>query len=121
MKKYWILLLVFFAVCGTAARAADAPQNFPINVHVTRSQWNDQNHSLAYGMTYQTLNVVIGGKKFKLEAARSSDRSEVLKIGDYKAALETTMYDTACEISETYVFLLPNGKTRKFAVVGESE
>jgi hypothetical protein len=44
----------------------------------------------------------------------------VIALGDYKARLVTDEHN-AYEFTQVYEFLLPDGKTRKFGVVGTSE
>lgn len=70
------------------------------------------------------LNVVIDGKKYELDAG---GYDYLLRVGDYKAKLlpdDSSASDNppaAYEYRRNYEFLFPDGKTRKFSVVGESQ
>ena len=71
------------------------------------------------------LNVLIGGKAFGFKAA-GDEYEYVLHAGDYKAKTLTDDPDKdnppgAYEYRLKYEFLFPDGKTRKFSVVSESE
>jgi hypothetical protein len=44
-----------------------------------------------------------------------------LALGDYKAKLVKDEHESAYDSYQVYEFLLPDKKTRKFVVVGQSE
>jgi hypothetical protein len=102
-------LLVVLLLLGTLAPAAQTPDQYPINVHVTSS------YQLPCG---QGLDVVIHAKKYQLCGV---PRGGLLALGDYKAKLTKDEHQTAYESSQEYEFLFPDNKTRKFGVVGQSE
>jgi hypothetical protein len=91
------------------APAAPAPDEYPINVHVTSS------YSLSGA---QGLDVVIHAKKYQLSGV---PRGGLLALGDYKAKLVKDEHQTPYESYQEYEFLFPDNKTRKFEVVGQSE
>jgi hypothetical protein len=75
----------------------------------------------------QHLGVVIDGKKYEINS--KENYYAVLKTGDYKARLlgsharfpvVSPDYETSYA-STSYEFLFPDGKTRKYMVVGVSE
>jgi hypothetical protein len=106
---FTLLLLVLFAsplvpLVGAAPGAAD----YPITVHVSSSH---------LGASYLELNVTIDGKKYLL----SGPYYGVLSPGDYKAKLVTDTHKTSYETSQTYEFLFPDNKTRKYNLIGQSE
>jgi hypothetical protein len=98
--------------------AADQDQH-SVNVHVVSSHWGTWPGSPAA----QTLNIIIDGKKYELEAAASANPWDMalLAPGDYKAKLVRDVHKTAYESSQVYEFLFPDKKTRRFIVVGLSE
>jgi hypothetical protein len=106
---FTLLFLVLFVspfipLAGAAPGAAD----YPITVHVSSSQW---------AANYLELNVTIDGKKYLL----SGPYYGVLSPGDYKAKLLTDTHKTSYEASQTYEFLFPDNKTRKYNLIGQSE
>ena len=117
MKK---LQFVFFALLLTAISwgASDQDQR-SVNVHVVSSHWVMWPGSSAA----QALNAVIDGKKYELEAPASPDPfdANLLAPGDYQAKLVRDVHKTTHQSSQTYEFLFPDKKTRKFTVVGLSE
>ena len=109
------------------------PADYAIVVHVRASSLVAMCHeSLGHvrcGMK-QRLNVVINGKKFELSSAANGkifefdtieDSELVLRIGDYKAKELEYAPPEASQYHQAYEFLLPDGITRRYAVVGESE
>jgi hypothetical protein len=101
-----LVLLSAFALAGTNPNPAD----YTINVHVSRSRTMGAR---------ERLNVVINGKKFRLEG--SGPAYMVLALGDYKAKLAKDEHKGTYESLQIYEFLLPDQKTRKFWVVGQTE
>jgi hypothetical protein len=69
--------------------------------------------------TAQHLNALINGKKFELDSV--DIQGSALRIGDYKARGDDTMPPDAYEYHIMFEFLLPDGTTRTYRVVGESE
>ena len=101
-----LVLLSAFALAGTNPNPAD----YTINVHVSKSR--------TVG-AQQRLNVVINGKKFRLEG--SGPAYMLLALGDYKAKLAKDEHKGTYESLQIYEFLLPDQKTRKFWVVEQTE
>jgi hypothetical protein len=62
---------------------------------------------------------VIDGKRYELESARSA--ASLLRLGDYKAKIAKDESTHAYEYNRTYEFLFPDGQTRQYIVVGESQ
>lgn len=123
MKKtalFFLLLLV-----ATFSWAAAKPDEYSINVHVSSSHWVMAPAVLVGPEPVLTLNVVIDGKKYELEAPAPKANLEagvtLLLPGDYKAKLVQDQHKTAYESSQAYEFLFPDKKTRKFIVVGQAE
>jgi hypothetical protein len=91
----------------------------PVNVHVSSSHWVVLPTSIG-PLNAQMLNVVIEGKKYELEA-QVSGKTALIALGDYKAKLVEDVHKNSYESSQTYEFQFPDGKTRKFLVIGQSE
>jgi hypothetical protein len=128
MKK--VLFAILF-LAPALAWAKPHPEDYPIVVHVQSSRLVMECRSvLTMGRTLCTqnlyLNVQIGGKAFGFKAA-GDDYQYVLHTGDYKAKMlnddpaDPDNPPGAYEYRLKYEFLFPDGKTRKFAVVSESE
>jgi len=115
MRKVALLILLLSAL-GWAQSSAD---EYPINVHVTASQWVIIPSGIG-PLVAQKISVVIAGKKYELEAD-AKGKVTLLALGDYKARLIDDVHKDAYEFSQTYEFQFPDKKTRKFIVVGQSE
>jgi hypothetical protein len=121
MKKIALLIPLLLA---THSWAAPNPDDYSINVHVTSSRWIME-PTLLGPKPYQKLDVIIDGKKYELEGSTFIANLEagvtLLALGDYKAKLIQDQHKTTYGASQTYEFLLPDKKTRKFMVVGLTE
>jgi hypothetical protein len=106
------IALAFMIFVGSAVVVA-APNDDPVTVHVRSSYF-----LYANGVTTQMLDTVIDGKKFALAGISSG---ELLALGDYKAKLIKDEHKTSYGSHQIYEFLFPDGKTRNFTVVGQTE
>jgi hypothetical protein len=124
MKK---LLFAILFLSSTLAWGKTKPEEYTVTVHVQSSGLvslcNERSDTLC-GLR-QHLNVIIDGKKYEMI---SGDFPEVaLVTGAYKAKLipdDSTSSDNppkSYEYHQKYEFLFPDGKTRKYLVVGASE
>lgn len=68
----------------------------------------------------QQLSVVVDGKNYNLES-QTAVPYRLLVLGDDKAKLVKDEHKTAHDSYQVYEFLFPDEKTRKFAMVGQSE
>ena len=127
MKRAGIALLVAMPVL---AWGKPNPADYTVAVHVQSSQLVTACIGIgdhAFCGIKQHLQVVVGGRKLELNSKSEGDA--VLRTGDYKAKVliddQTDVGDPApayeIRFSDTYEFLFPDGKTRKYSVVGESE
>ncbi len=120
MKTLALLALLLAPV----SLAAQSPDQYTINVHVSRSRWSID-PSLGGPGAVQWLDVVIGGRKYELKAnivgANLAGGTPLLALGDYKAKLVTDKHKDAYESEQAYELLFPDKKTRKFYVVGQTE
>jgi hypothetical protein len=90
------------------------PSDYSVVVHVQSSRLI-VNHD---GVT-QALTATIDGKHVELEGTPT--QQYVLRTGDYKAKVVKDEHSRPYEYQMTYEILFPDGKTRKFLVVGEDE
>jgi hypothetical protein len=125
MKKIVFSLLL---ACATSAFAAPNPADFNQTLHVTSSQLVLFNPSGHNPVPDQQLTAIVAGKKYELYGASLSAISDavappagVLPVGDYKARAIDDKLKPDFLIFRSYEILLPNGKTIKLRVIGESE
>jgi hypothetical protein len=108
------LLLSAYAWGGSKPKPTEPnPADYTITVHVSACHLSFVSLS-----TLQNLDVVINGKAYELQAVSNDG---VLALGDYKAKLFQDLHKTAYESSQTYEFLFPDMKVRKFSVIGQTE
>ncbi|MGD0403470.1 MAG: hypothetical protein ABSB66_09745 [Candidatus Acidiferrales bacterium] len=113
MKTAALFVLLLVATLATLARAAPAPDEYSITVHVTSS---------CFVGGGQRLDVVINSKKYQLSGFSGATKyASLLALGDYKAKLVKDQHETAYDSYQEYEFLLPDKKTRKFLLSGQSE
>jgi hypothetical protein len=122
MKKF---LFAMILLIPALAWAKSNPGDYTIVVHVQSSQMTSLcNDTLGHPYCWMRdrLAVLIDGKKYTLDSKDLPDA--LLRTGDYKArivaddtSISLAAYDTSC----VYEFLFPDGKTRKYILVGESE
>jgi hypothetical protein len=121
MKSTALFVLLLLA---TFSWAAPNPDEYSINIHVRSSRWVME-QTLTSPEACQKLYVIIDGKKYELEASTFKGNLEagvtILALGDYKAKLVRDQHKSTYESSQAYEFLLPDKKTKKFAVVGQTE
>jgi hypothetical protein len=120
MKRAAIFVSLLLA---TIALAAPNPDEYSISVHVSSSNWV-MRPSTSGPLLFQRLSVIIDGKKYELEGAirwGNTSTVPVLALGDYKAKLVQDVHKNAYEFAQTYEFLFPDKKTRKFVVMGQTE
>jgi hypothetical protein len=113
MKHFTASLCFLFLAATCAAQKPDSSQ-YPTVVHVSASQVESEGVN-----EFQTLTVTIGGKHFLLWGSLIS--GSLLDPGDYPAKLISDVHKTSYLSSQEYEFLLPDGKTWKCNLAGESE
>jgi hypothetical protein len=113
MKKIAVATVLLASALSWAGTDPN-PAEYSINVHVSSSRMVIEEHNLT-----QKLSVVIDGKKYELK--ESGHVNALLALGDYKAKLFADQHRTAYDSFQTYEFLFPDKKTRKFDVVGQIE
>ncbi|MGD0478791.1 MAG: hypothetical protein ABSA42_01395 [Terracidiphilus sp.] len=123
MKK---ALLAIFLVLPAMALAEKQPANgadYTVAVHVQSSRLVEFCSDVSNGSSLcnweQVLSVVIDGNKYELESAKAA--ANLLRLGDYKAKITKDESAHAYEYNRTYEFLFPDGQTRQYIVVGETQ
>jgi hypothetical protein len=123
--KYFFAILLLTPVL---AWGKPNPAEYTVAVHVQSSHLvNTFSYVLSHSSwdQKQQLDVVIDGKKY--EMISKDYPSFALMIGDYKAKLlpddfqEGENLPKSYEYHQQYELLFPDGKTRKYVVVGATE
>jgi hypothetical protein len=114
------LLLATLLVLQTKTRLGQEakPAAYTTVIHVQASHLFNECVAGNTCGSAQRLDVLIDGKKYELERFQASN---VLRVGDYKAALVEDKHPRTEEYTQAYEILFSDGKTGKFDVVGESE
>jgi hypothetical protein len=119
-----ILLSCLMPALANPAHAADAkanPADYPLAIHVSAS---------TYATPANTLNEIvtatIDGKHYQLQGPASGARifthgNGLINPGDYHAKLTIDEHKTSYESLQQFEILFPDGTTRKFGVIGQSE
>jgi hypothetical protein len=113
-KRNNIVLALILVLPSVLCAESPNPSDYPVAVHVQSSHLI-VNHD---GVT-QALTATIDGKHVELEGTPT--QQYVLRTGDYKAKVVKDEHSRSYEYQITYEILFPDGKTRKFLVVGEDE
>jgi hypothetical protein len=90
------------------------PSDYPVAVHVLSSRL-----VISHDGATQDLIATIDGKHVELEG--TPIQQYLLRTGDYKAKVAKDEHSRSYEYEKIYEILFPDGKTRKFLVVGEDE
>ena len=96
MPKIAPFVLLLSALCWAQSNTGE----YPINVHVTSSQWVVVPTTIG-PQAAQKLNVIIDGKKYELEA-EAKGRVALLSLGDYKAKLIEDVRKNPYESTQSY-------------------
>ena len=110
MKKIALAVLLFLSAHAWVA-ADPNPADYTVNIHVSSSTIDSGGR--------EALSVVINRKNYELLCECASN--SLLALGDYKAKLVKDEHKTTYDSLQVYEFLFPDNKTRRFALVGQSE
>jgi hypothetical protein len=109
------IMLVALLLLSVPAWAATAPAEYSVNVHVSSDRFLSYcSPTVPCVFTVQLLHVTILGKKYVIQDTAS--KQGLLPLGNYKAMSAKPKDGLA-----VFEFLLPDNKTEKFTVVGQSE
>ncbi|HUN85019.1 MAG TPA: hypothetical protein VMU48_11595 [Terracidiphilus sp.] len=114
-------LILAFAHRAHAADAKANPANYPLAVHISSSTYTTASNTLS-----EIVAATIDGKHYQLLGPTSSSRifshgDGLINPGDYRAKLSMDEHKTNYESVQQFEILLPDGTTRKFGVIGQSE
>ena len=122
MRALLAILLVIPAMALAEKQPANAA-DYTIAVHVQSSRLVEFCGDVSNGSSLcnweQFLSVVIDGNKYELQSAKFG--MDLLRLGDYKAKITKDETTHAYEYNRTYEFLFPDGQTRQYLVVGETQ
>jgi hypothetical protein len=122
MKIALYAILLLTPALALAAKETPNPADYTVAVHVQSSRLvlscGDVTNGNSICTWYQRLTVIIDGKKVEIESGAVKN---LLRVGDYKAKIAKDETQHAYEYSRTYEFLFPDGQTRQYFVVGETE
>lgn len=108
MKKTLAVVVLLFSAIAWA-RSNQNPTDYNLTAHVSSSHIDEHNTL--------TLKVTIDGKKIELRGSGPIP----LVPGDYKAKLIRDDHRNTYDSFQSYEFLFPDGKTRKYDLVGIAE
>ncbi|MHB1936317.1 MAG: hypothetical protein ACYCOR_07000 [Acidobacteriaceae bacterium] len=119
MKTLFTLVLL---LGSSLAWAVPNPAAYTVSIHVVSSQI-DTAYWGGTVMLYQTLHVLIDGKKYTLRGnpIRFSHTIGVLAPGEYKAKLVTDKHKGTYAYARVYELLFPDQTMSKLTVIGASE
>ena len=116
------LLTLVLLLGSSLTWAAPNPAEYTVTIHVVSSQI-DTAYMGGIPIIYQTLNVIIDGKKYTLRGnpLRFSHMIGVLSPGDYKARLVTDKRKGTYAYAREYEILFPDQTMSKLTVIGQTE
>lgn len=124
MKTY--LICVFMLLSIPAVRTVttvSTPDTYPIAIRVTSEHWKAW-LSPNYSDAVLRLKVVIDGKKYTLQSESVRywhTLPSLMTLGRYPARIVREHHASDKEYSVEYALKMPDGTSRKFVVIGESE
>ena len=128
-----VLLCSLFFACAHRDYAADAksdPSQFPLVVHILASAYLPVAININPPIIPQVeiVTAAINGKHYQLQCDSGSSTRiglvhahGLLNLGDYPAKLLIDEHKTSYESYQQFEVLLPDGSTRRFVVVAQSE
>lgn len=126
-----VALLSLFLLSSHAVLGADKkidPNQFPLAVHVSASTYPPQ--SPAWGSPiagwYEIITATINGKHYQLQGPTSNPKAQgccngLIDPGDYRGRLVKNEHITTYESLQEFEILFPDGTTRRFDVIAQSE
>jgi hypothetical protein len=126
------VLLSCLALVGShralGAEAKNDPGQFPLAVHISASTYATENDSRlgAIDQLTEIVTATIDGKHYQLSGPTSSAKAfmhgnGLINPGDYHAKLVKDDHKTSYESQQTFEILFPDGTTRSFFVIAQSE
>lgn len=124
-----VIILSIVLVCPHGALGADAkndPSQFPLAVHVSGSSYAPSYDFSVFSSIQEIVSATINRTHYRLIGPTSSARTflrgnGLINPGDYHARLTTDEHKTAYESLQQFEILFPDGSTRRFNVIAQSE
>ncbi len=133
MMKNLAISLVFIcfnaaAISAHAAEAKPDPSQYTLIVHVSASRYTGGIFAGAILSDLQSeiLTATVGNRHYELQGPTSSSRSfmhgnGLIDPGDYHARFTQDEHKTSYESLQQFEILFPDGTTRRFGVIEQSE
>jgi hypothetical protein len=115
------LLLLIFAAPLLAFSQSKADYTIPVHVlesHIGLSC--DTNKGTSTCKSTQVLTAQVEGKKYQLQSETFFSKG-LVALGDYSAKLGDHKEKPTGEFTRSYSLMFPDGSTRTFNVIGQSE
>ncbi|MFZ1937860.1 MAG: hypothetical protein WBA18_17365 [Terracidiphilus sp.] len=125
-----VLLFSLMLVCAHRAFAADAkpdPSQYTLAVHISAAAYAPQDYqgAGAFNTLSEIVTAVIDGKHYQLLGPTYSAHTKccdgLINPGDYHARWSTDEHKTSYESLQELEILFPDGATRRFSVIAQSE
>ena len=126
----FVLSCLFF-YCSHPATAADTkndPSQFSLAVHISASAYAPENDPKLGELDAlsEIVTATINGRHYQLEGPTSSAKAfmhgnGLINPGDYHAKLSKDDHKTSYESQQQFEILFPDGTTRPFSVIAQSE
>jgi len=122
MKNLLLAFLFLIPSLAVAEKAKPNPADYTVAVHVQSSRLvlfcGDVTGGSSVCNWQQHLNVIIDGKKLEIQPGSTKN---LLRVGDYKAKIVKDDTPNPYEYQRVYEILFPDGQTRQYLVVAETE
>ena len=123
-----ILFSCLILACSHRAFAANDksdPSQFPLAVHISGTGYNPFSADDGPNRVLEIVSATINGKHYQLYGRTSSAHAKccngLINPGDYRARLSKDEHRTSYESSQEFEILFPDGTTRNFEVIAQSE
>lgn len=118
-----VALLFVVAMAISVSAHAQKSADYAVKLHISASR-------IGYdcGVTsgnsscksVQQITAVVDGAKYELESETFFPKG-IVALGDYQAKLVSDEQKPTQEFNRTYDLMFPDGSTRKFRVIGQTE
>ncbi len=122
MKSALFVIFLMVPALALAVKPKPNPADYTIVVHVRSAKLvntRDTDFEKSICNAELRLVVLINGNKFELQDQRAN--CSVIHVGDYKAKIAKEDTSHSYSYTRSYEILFPDGSTRTYRVVGESE
>lgn len=114
-------LILVFSHRALGADTKDDPSQFPLTIHISASAYS---HGSDFANnTVEVLTATIDGKHYQLQGLTYNKHccDGLIDPGDYHARLSKDQHKTNYESIQEFEILFPDGTTRRFGVIAQSE